>query len=227
VSRKNSAPGRCLNIGCGLSVGRHWVNLDSSYSLWLSRLPLVGSLLPRFLALSVWPKAAVHGDVVKGLDHFSNCCDLVFASHVLEHLAKDDCYRALRNIYRCLRPGGYFRCIVPNLEIYARRYIERVESSDRRASATANHMFMADANVGLQSSRNGIGARLREAFSNTRHQWMWDTHSLSSTLQDIGFRDISARGYGEWADPRFAEVEEEARHEDSVCFEAQKPGARV
>jgi SAM-dependent methyltransferase len=185
-------------------------------------LPLVGELLARLLSLRVWPKTVVAGDIVKGLDVPANSCDLVFASHVLEHLPKEDCYRALKNIYRWLRPGGYFRCIVPDLEIYARRYLERLESRDCTDTA-ASHSFMADANVGLQSSRNGVGVRLQEAFSNARHQWMWDTRSLAFALREVGFCGVTARHYGEWADMRFAEVEERARHQDSICLEAQKP----
>ncbi|MGH7552947.1 MAG: class I SAM-dependent methyltransferase, partial [Longimicrobiales bacterium] len=109
VSRSNPPTALCLNIGCGSSIGDRWLNIDSSCSLSLSRLPLVGRLLARLLSLPMWPKAVVSGDIVKGLAILPNSCDLVFASHVLEHLAKEDCYRALRNIYRCLRPGGYFR----------------------------------------------------------------------------------------------------------------------
>lgn len=219
MNSRNRFNATCLNVGCGLSSGREWLNVDSSYSLRLSRLPIVGRILSKVLSLPGWPRAVVAGDVVKGLDISVNRCDLVFASHVLEHLAEEDCYRALRNIYLYLRPGGYFRCIVPDLETHARSYLARLESLDPAAS----HSFMTDANVGLRSSRSGARARLGEAFSNTRHQWMWDRVSLASALREVGFRDVAERGYGEWADARFAQVEERERHQGSVCLEARKP----
>ena len=165
----------------------------------------------------------MYGDIVKGIRIPKSSCQLVFASHVLEHLSEQDFYRALHNMYSSLRPGGYVRIIVPDLETYAKEYIQRLASSDINVSAKANSYFMTKANVGVQRVRNPLLERVREAFANSRHQWMWDRPSLEKALLQIGFHDVRFRNYGEWADERFREVEDKERHLESICAEAQKP----
>lgn len=221
-----SARGRalCVNVGCGLSTGANWVNIDSSPSLRLSRLPLIGRVLVRVARLPDWPPSVLYGDIVRGTGIQPGSCDLIFASHVLEHLSEEDCARALAHIYASLRPGGYFRCIVPDLETYARRYIGGLAAGDRSLAGEAGPEFMRHTRLGKAESRAPMGVRLREALSNARHQWMWDRHSLSAALCRVGFQNVEVRPFGAWADERFGEVEEKERHADSVCLEAQKPG---
>jgi len=216
---------RCLNVGCGLSTGPSWVSVDSSASLRLSRLPLVGTVLAKVARLPNWPPSVLSGDIVKGHDVRPGSCDLVFASHVLEHLSEEDGYRALTHIYGYLRPGGYFRCIVPDLETYARRYLAGLAAGDRIGAGGASRAFMTQTGLGREQSRNSLVGRMREAWSNARHQWMWDRYALSAAVDRVGFQNVEVRAFGEWADDRFGEVEDKARHEDSVCLEAQKPGA--
>lgn len=213
----------CLNVGCGVSVATGWLNVDGSFSLRLGRVPLVGPVLARALRAPAWPPSVVYGDVVQGLGLPESSCALVFASHVLEHLTESDCRTALGHLYRYLRPGGLLRCIVPDLEIQVREYLRRLSGHDRPAAERAAGEFLAATSLGLREARTRPGARLREAFANSRHQWMWDGPSLERVLREVGFRDVRLRKYGDWADERFGEVEEESRHVDSLCAEARKP----
>lgn len=218
----NRAGAICLNVGCGVSAAPGWLNVDGSFSLRLARLPLLGSVLARAVGAPAWPRSVVYGDVVVGLGLSESSCALVFASHVLEHLSEPDCRRALGHLYRYLRPGGLLRCIVPDLEVQAREYLRRLSDPDRAVAARASGEFLAATSLGLREARNGPRSRLREAFSNSRHQWMWDRPSLEWILHDVGFRDVRFRKYGDWADERFGDVEEESRHVDSLCAEARK-----
>jgi hypothetical protein len=213
----------CLNVGCGVSVAPDWLNVDGSFSLRLGRLPLVGPMLARAVGGPAWPPSVVYGDVVRGLGLPESSCALVFASHVLEHLSEADCRTALGHLYRYLRPGGVLRCIVPDLEVQAREYLRRLSGSDRAVAERAAGEFLAATSLGLHEARTRPRARLREAFANSRHQWMWDRPSLERVLREVGFRDVQFRKYGDWADERFGQVEEESRHVDSLCAEARKP----
>ena len=213
----------CLNVGSGLSWGRSWLNVDASPSLRIARWPLVGRLIARGAGFPAWPSAVVWGDLVRGLRLGPGCCRLVFASHVLEHLSEPDAFRALTNVYRWLAPGGVLRAIVPDLEVLAGEYLAEVGAPGPRAAEAAPR-FLERAQLGLRETRIGLRARARETLSNSRHQWMWDRPSLESALRRVGFRDVAWRKYGEWADERYAEVEEEGRHQDAICAEARKPG---
>jgi len=51
----NHKAGLCLNVGCGLSPGPDWLNIDSSYSLRVARIPFVGQAIARSRRLPAWP----------------------------------------------------------------------------------------------------------------------------------------------------------------------------
>jgi predicted SAM-dependent methyltransferase len=212
----------CLNVGCGLSVGRSWLNVDGSYSLRLSRLPGVGTAIRRICRFPDWPGPVVYGNIVKGLRIPPSSCQLIYASHVLEHLSLQDFTVALANVYSYLRPGGYLRCIVPDLEAYTRQYLDQLSSADTSTVVEANSYFMTRTNLGVET-RSSVISTIRESLGHSRHQWMWDRPSLEKALRQVGFDDIRFRHYGEWVDERFREVEAEGRHVDSICVEARKP----
>ena len=105
-----------VQYGCGLSAPKEWQNFDASPTLRLQRLPIFGALLKKQLNV-VFPKEVRYGDIVKGLPLKENSCSGIYCSHVLEHLALKDFRTALINTYKILKPGGVFRCLVPDLEI--------------------------------------------------------------------------------------------------------------
>lgn len=216
----NEVQGVCLNIGCADSVADGWINLDSSPTLRISTIPLAGKFLVRAVNRPTKFDNAVYGDIVRGLKVEPDSCDLVFASHVLEHLTMPDFDVALRNIYAYLRPHGLLRVIVPDLRAFIDSY--RSEAEDAATAGEAAPRFMSQTGLAWECSRASYAARLREALSNSRHQTMWDEPSLTAALRRHGFRNIRTCGYGEWGDERFATVELQERHELSFCVEATK-----
>lgn len=210
----------CLNIGCGNSPAEGWLNIDSSPHLRASKVPIVGSMVLRQAKNKDGIRRAVYGDIVHGLKLQSGSCELVFASHVLEHLTVTDFDKALDNIYAYLRPGGILRVIVPDLRYYIERY--RSDCEDEALASEAALRFMTLSGVAGVGSRNTLSARMREALSNRRHQMMWDEASLTAALARHGFKEIHTCRYRDWGDGRFATVEAEALHERSICLEATK-----
>lgn len=209
-----------VQIGAGLSSGPSWTNYDNSPTLALSKIPLVGRFLLNFIKGPKWPGNVLGGDILRGLPLKKNSCKLIFCSHVLEHLGLSDFNLALQNIYDYLEPKGIFRLIVPDLEIFAKRYVEKVMKGPDQDLAAID--FMRGTLLGFENSRKNLLSRVREALENSRHQWLWDKYSLRKALENHGFHDICQRQFGEWADPLFSEIEDPKRHIDSICFECQK-----
>jgi predicted SAM-dependent methyltransferase len=210
--------GICLNIGCGLSCGKNWRNIDSSPPLRMAKLPVIGKKLVQILRLPQWPDGVRHGDIMGSNLLPDNSCALIFASHVLEHLSLHDARLALKNIFRLLQQGGTLRIIVPDLAVCVNNYIRRRENQENNAA----HSLMEELGMGLRESRTSLSARLKSALANSRHQWMYDRYSLQALLVETGFIRVRLSDYGQWSDERFAEVEEKTRLIDAVCFEAQK-----
>lgn len=55
----------------------------------------------------------------------TNSCDIVFASHVFEHIPHLHLPRVLSEIGRVLKPKGTLRFLTPNLERITRAYVEK------------------------------------------------------------------------------------------------------
>jgi SAM-dependent methyltransferase len=95
-----------INIGCGRVWHPDWINLDHR--------PTAPEIRPF--------------DIRKPLPFGEGVADAVYASHVLEHLERDEARRLLRNCRRILRPGGLLRVVVPDLEDLCRFYLERLQA---------------------------------------------------------------------------------------------------
>ena len=105
-----------VNLGCGSRYHPAWTNYD---------------------IVSTGPGVIAH-DLSTGIPLPDASRDVVYHSHVLEHLRRPDAERFMRECRRVLRPGGIIRVAVPDLERIARTYLCKLEgalSGDRLAEA--------------------------------------------------------------------------------------------
>ena len=202
-----------VQYGCGLSSPEGWLNYDCSPTLRLQRLPLIGGLMARAVK-PVFPRAVRYGDILKGLPVAMGAADRVYCSHVLEHLALHDLRQALRNTRICMRSGGIFRMVLPDLRALAEAYVgdPSPESAPR---------FMRDTYLGHETRRRGFFGLLRAGLGNSLHLWMWDFPSLSVELTAAGFTNLRRATYCDSADPAFAAVEELHRWEGQLGIECR------
>lgn len=206
--------GLYVQYGCGWSAAPGWLNFDSSPTLRIERIPLVGKTLSSALKGNPepFPDDVRYGDIVKGLPVSDDSCVGVYCSHVLEHLSLEDCRKALANTKRILRFGGTFRFVLPDLAFYARQYV----SGDGPDSALE---FMRVTLLGEQSRRRGVRGIVGELIGNSRHRWMWDYSSLERELREQGFEGIKRVEFGDSADPMFCRVERQERWRDCLGIE--------
>ena len=95
---------KLLNLGCGSRFHRDWINIDF-YSLDESILPY---------------------NLLQGIPFEDNCIDVVYHSHLLEHFTRKDSFVFLLECNRVLKPGGIIRTVVPDLELIAKEYLEKL-----------------------------------------------------------------------------------------------------
>jgi predicted SAM-dependent methyltransferase len=161
-----------------------------------------------------------YGDIAKGLRLPPSSCDLIFCSHVLEHLTLAELKSALRNTYCYLKEGGVFRLVVPNFEALATYYLSLSEPS-----AISN--FMRYTHLGRVSRPRTLVEALREHYSSPYHLWMWDYKGLAEELAEAGFTDIRRYKFGESGNPLFKEVEIESRFEaEALAIECSKKNSK-
>jgi hypothetical protein len=205
-----------VQFGCGTCAPESWLNFDAGPAFLLEkRFPFLKATLVR-RGFPDYPKSIRYGDVIKGLPVKANSAERVYCSHVLEHLALEDCRTTLRNVVSYLRPGGVFRFVVPDLEFYAKQYLASEEPD-------AAQTFMAETYLGERVGARGLRSLPKAVFGRSQHLWMWDYKSFAPELAAAGFTQIRRATFGDSGDPIFAAVENEGRWVNCLGIECRKP----
>lgn len=178
-----------INFGCGQSPTTGWINYDNSPAILLARRPLLTALLRRLRVINqanldfiafCRGHAIGYADACKPLPHATGAVDVIYTSHMLEHLFREDAEAFLRECHRVLRPGGVLRLVVPDLALSVKEYLEHGDAD----------LFLAGLELDLAKPR-GLGGRLRRALVGTRgHRYLYDQHSLAALVAACGFVDI-------------------------------------
>ena len=156
-----------------------------------------------------------YGDATKGLPLQPESCEVVYSSHMLEHLDRSGADKFLKEAFRVLRPGGIIRIAVPDLKKQIAQYND---SADADAFIEATHLCV--------SRPNTLAQRIRLLLVGTRHhQWMYDGDSLSRLLQKHGFIEIEVLPAGKTNIPEPEPLDLQERSSESVYVEAKKPSA--
>lgn len=206
--------GLLVQFGCGLCAPEEWANFDSSPSLRLQKIPVAG----RFAVskYGAFPHNVRYGDITRGLPLPEKSCEVIYSSHVLEHLALTDLRAALKEVNRLLKPGGRFRFVMPDLEHLARTYLA-TEGPD------ACSKFMRDSYLGQENRRRGVVELARGWLGNSQHLWMWDYKGMAEELALNGFVSIRRAGFGDSGIDALALVETHDRWHNALgidCFSA-------
>ena len=196
-----------------MSAAEFWTNFDASPTLRFERLPLIGWLYTK--NQQRFPSAVRYGDIVRGLPIPSQSCSGLYASHVLEHLALDDCQVALRNSLSLLQPGGIFRVIVPDLEVLIKNYVQTM-------APAASVEFMHRTALGRAAGLHGLADFVKSIFGHSEHLWMWDYKGMVRELEVAGFADIRRCELGDSREPMFRYVENPERFVDAVAIECTR-----
>jgi predicted SAM-dependent methyltransferase len=210
-----------LNLGSGTTLTEGWINIDKSWNIYLSRFPTIKRILFKLGLISEatfrakWQgKKVLRHDVTKGLPFESGEADFIYCSHLLEHLRYNDAEKVCQEVYRVLKKTGVFRVVVPDLELYARKYIEGDRAFFGESEKPAADLFL--------DSLYLEGLRYRptvEKILYDLHKYMYDAESLTFLLRSAGFHNVRICNFREGSCPDLEKIENRTR---SVYIEAQK-----
>lgn len=208
-----------VNFGCGIYAPDAWQNFDTSPTLRIRKIPIIGKIFSRMFHDIRFPEWVQIGNIVKGLPIEDNSVDVMYSSHVLEHLCYLDAQKAICNIYKHLKPGGIFRAVLPDLEILIMEYNKNKAIFDSNAA----NKFMLETLLGLDEKPKGILRKVISLYGNYHHLWMWDFDSLSFELSKAGFIDIKRCVRGDSDDLMLDLIEDPTRFIKALYIEAKKP----
>lgn len=210
-----------VNLGSGPTITEGWINLDKSWNIYLSKFPTVKRVLYRLGLISEsafqarWQeKNILKCDVTKRLPFESEQVDFVYCSHLLEHLTYDDARKVCQEAYRILKKNGIFRVVVPDLKLYAKKYIE-----DDRSFFEKSEKPMADLFLESLCLEGLHDCPTIEKILYSLHKYMYDAESLTFLLRSTGFYSIRVCNFREGLCPDLEKIENRMR---SVYIEAQK-----
>ena len=175
-----------LDIGCGPNINPDFVNLDYQ---WKPNIDVVWDITKKELPFA--------SDTFKG----------IFTEHCFEHIPLEDFKKNAKIIFRILKPGGTFRFIVPDGELYLGVYNRKINGEN--VSMPYEEGYMSPMH------------RINGIFRNHGHLFIYDFQTVSLILEEAGFRDIKKEKYNSGRDAKLLK-DTEWRSIESLYVEASK-----
>ena len=208
-----------INIGCGKTPTNGFINYDNSISLkmipflrlvkLLNKLSVINEEQLSFIEFCKKNKI-YYSNAIKKIPLDRSSADVVYASHMLEHLDRDEVKRFLKEAKRVLIEGGIIRLVVPDLEKLIIQY-----NNDKLADKFMKKSllyFIKPKSLLEKIKFFIVGAR--------HHMWMYDKESLSNLLTENGFKNPVILNSGDTLikDPGSLNLKE--KEDESIFIEA-------
>lgn len=211
-----------INVGCGQTPTKGWYNCDNSFSIRLANRPILCNILDKFNLLQEAQKDFIKfakqnniiiADATKKLPFPDSSMSVVYSSHMLEHLDKEQAKLFLSEAYRILIPKtGILRIVVPDIKILVDRYIADGDANALIANTSLTHV-----------TPNGIASKLIYLLNGGReHKWMYDGRSLVHLLARMNFKSPEVVPAGQTFIPNPGGLDLYERVSQSVYVEAFK-----
>ena len=210
-----------VNIGCGISPTKGWINFDNSPSIKLANSPILFFLAKILKLLSDqqiknidWNKKnkIYFADATKKIPLKNNTVECLYTSHMLEHLSQKDAKAFLKEALRVLKVDGVLRISVPDLKIAINDYLINED-----ADSFIKGLYVKAPSI------DKLKDKIKLLISGYRHhQWMYDAKSLSLLIKNSGFQNVKAYEKGKTSikDPNSLDLFE--RSDESIYIEGVK-----
>lgn len=210
-----------INVGCGSTPTNGWLNFDGSPSVRLAKHPLLTNVLDRLRFLRDENKRFIAfcrcSDIcwanARSLPVPTGSADVLYSSHMLEHLDQREALQFLMEARRVLKNEGIIRLAVPDLFRMIADY-----GTDRDADRLVSRTQLAHARPKTFSQK------LRWLFvaDRSHHRWMYDSNSLALLLARAGFSHIVVQLAGTTMIPNPGDLNLHEREDESLYVEAQR-----
>lgn len=205
-SKKLSDTFKKYNLGCGTALYEDYLNVG----YWTQ---LQSGVIYKDLN-GTSNTFMLNHDLNNGTPANDNTLDVVYHSHMLEHLTFSEGISFIKECFRVLRPGGIMRLLVPDLELWAKAYL----SKDKH--------FLGEYQKTLDSNTYFTpGAIFMGMLHNHGHKMGYDFETVFWLLQESGFVDIQKTLYSASALTEISIIEPRnpLKSMESLCVECTKP----
>jgi predicted SAM-dependent methyltransferase len=181
-----------LDVGCGDNVREEFITLDYNWN----------------------PRLDICWDVTTGIPLEDASLRGVYTEHCIEHLSVEDNDALFGEFARVLAPGGTVRIIVPDGELYARRYLGLLDGASDEPLPYAED----DGVRGLYTPMMSVN----RIFNSWGHRFIFDFETMKAMLERRGFENVTREQYGSGRDPVLL-IDNENHVQESLYVEASMP----
>lgn len=210
-----------VNIGCGQTPTPEWLNYDNSLSVRLARYPLLVAVIERLGLLGEGSKGFVSfarnsnivwADGTKRIPLPDNSAEVLYTSHMLEHLDRAEARLFLQEAHRVLAPNGIIRIAVPDLKKCVDEYVAQGDADS----------FIERTLLTRQRPKSLLDRVKYLIVGDRHHLWMYDGLSLCRLLSALGFREPRIVEPGSTTIPNPGRLDLRERADESIYVEASK-----
>jgi len=211
-----------LNLGCGQAPSTGWLNYDNSPAVWLASAPRLARLLRGIglidagsveFAAFCRANQVRYANAARRIPHDAGSVDVIYSSHMIEHLVRGDAWSFLLLCHRVLRPCGRLRLVVPDLHALVHQYLQRGNAD--------NFLGQMQFETHLPA---GVFAKLRWlVFGGRGHHWMYDARSLGQLMEEAGFVGVEMMEPGQTRIDQPSGLDLRERQIESIYLEGRRP----
>lgn len=188
-----------LHLGCGPKYKEGWLNADKFDS-----------------------RADIYLNGYKRMPFNDNTFQYLYSEHTLEHLRITKIKFFLEECHRVLKPGGIFRITVPDLELVARKYVEKDQEFFRPYLEKYEPQRKQDkAKYWLVRTPGGVVNTLATKYFH-HHRWFYDFDTLSQCCQEVGFEKVERKSFQDSEVPALATMDWAHRKHETLYMELTK-----
>jgi predicted SAM-dependent methyltransferase len=225
-----------LHLGCGLTTPAGWINIDGSWNARLAKHPVLRRLASSLRLISTdkasipWAATIFIHDVRKPLPFPDDSAEVIYSSHLLEHLYSDEARKLIRECFRVLAAGGVLRIVVPDLGAIIREYLgEKPIGEHSRELESMQPADRVNRRLLMRTPAAPNGNFLNRIYTEWKnfheHKWMYDCNSLKALLESAGFVEVAEMPMHTSRITGIEEIEQPSRVEngEGICMEGIKP----
>jgi hypothetical protein len=176
-----------INVGCGSEPINGWVNFDNSLSVRLFKYYLFARFLhwigvinnEQMHFIAVGKAREIKWADARKLPISDGSVEIIYSSHMLEHLDRKDAILFLAEAKRVLRVGGVIRLCIPDIRLLVDDYLEKKDADE----------FVRRTLMCIPRPRTFSEKVLISIVGPRHHQWMYDGKSMCILLESCGFSE--------------------------------------
>ena len=131
---------KVVHVGCGNTILPNAVNIDYIRPFKYIRYPKIANIMCHMGLLSRTGYQLIQDlytvrEFIKwgratNLPVKDEDADIVYSSHMMEHLTHEEAEQFLKEVLRILKSGGGFRLVLPDLQYYINRYCKNHDADE-------------------------------------------------------------------------------------------------